>query len=230
MARIRTIKPEFFTSADIVELTPLARLFYIALWCESDREGRLNWNLKTLKMRYLPGDDCDIGALAGELEASKLIKIYTIDDKQYAEIPSFHQHQVINNRESDSIIPVFFDVSVTRESGVKAEGKEGREGKGKERKGKERPSDDGDDSFAVFWSRFPKKVGKKPAQSAWKRLSKEKRTTALGDCEARYTGIEKQYIPNPATYLNQERWNDEIVRPGLSIGKSSQDLIDEVGF
>ena len=43
MARIRTIKPEFFTSEDIVALSPLARLLFIALWCEADREGRLVW-------------------------------------------------------------------------------------------------------------------------------------------------------------------------------------------
>ena len=57
MARIRTIKPEFFTSEDIVGMTPLARLFYVALWCESDREGRLEWKPNTFKLRYLPGVD-----------------------------------------------------------------------------------------------------------------------------------------------------------------------------
>ena len=43
MARIRTIKPEFFTSDDICALSPLARLLYVGLWCEADREGRLVW-------------------------------------------------------------------------------------------------------------------------------------------------------------------------------------------
>jgi len=141
MARIRTIKPEFFTSADIVDLTPLARLFYVSLWCEADREGRLNWNVKTLKMRYLPGDDCDIEGLANELIAANLIYIYVVNGREYAEIPSFAHHQVINNRESDSIIPEnpnSFDASTTRESGVQAEGKEGR--KGKEGKGRESAS------------------------------------------------------------------------------------------
>ena len=41
MARIRTIKPEFFTSDDICALSPRARLLYVGLWCEADREGRL---------------------------------------------------------------------------------------------------------------------------------------------------------------------------------------------
>jgi len=52
VARIRTIKPEFFTSEDIVSLAPLTRLLYIALWCEADKEGRLAWKPLTFKLRY----------------------------------------------------------------------------------------------------------------------------------------------------------------------------------
>jgi len=133
MARIRTIKPEFFTSEDIVSMSPLARLFYIALWCEADREGRLEWKPRTLKLRYLPGDDCDISELADELIGSGLIELYEVDGKVYAEIPSFKKHQIINNRESESQIPSRVEhASGTRQARVKAEGKEGREGKGRE--------------------------------------------------------------------------------------------------
>ncbi len=135
MARIRTIKPEFFTSEDIVSLTPLARLFYVALWCEADREGRLSWKTRTLKMRYLPGDDCSVDDLANELIDSGMVIVYEVDGEKYAEIPGFVRHQVINNRESESVIPARVDdASGTRQARVKAEGKEGREGKGKERK------------------------------------------------------------------------------------------------
>jgi len=130
MARIRCIKPEFFTSSDIIELTPLSRLFYVSLWCESDREGRLNWSPKTLKFRYFPADECDITAMADELIDAGLIVIYSANGKEYAEIPSFSHHQVINNREASSIIPARVKVAcVTRESGDQVEGKEGRKGK-----------------------------------------------------------------------------------------------------
>jgi hypothetical protein len=132
MARIRTIKPEFFTSEDIVGLTPLARLFYVSLWCEADREGRLSWRSGTLKMRYLPGDDCDVDTVATELIDAGLIVLYEHDGKTYAEIPTFKSHQVINNREAESTIPARVHDASAR---VKAEGrKEGREGKGKEGK------------------------------------------------------------------------------------------------
>lgn len=138
MARIRTIKPEFFTSEDIVSLSPLARLFYVSLWCEADREGRMDWKLGTLKMRYFPGDSCDMQCLANELIDGGLVIVYEVDGKQYAEIPSFKSHQIINNRESDSTRPPRVKHASTR---VKAEGKEGREGKGKEGDGAEPQSD-----------------------------------------------------------------------------------------
>ena len=56
-------------------------------------------------MRYFPGDNCDMQALANELIDGGLIVVYEVDGKQYAEIPSFKTHQIINNRESDSTRP-----------------------------------------------------------------------------------------------------------------------------
>ena len=105
MAYIRTIKATFFTSDDIVSLSPLARLLYIALWTEADREGRMEWRPGNFKLRFLPGDNCDIYGLCEELRESGLVVTYVIDGKTYAEIPTFRRHQVINNRERESILP-----------------------------------------------------------------------------------------------------------------------------
>lgn len=102
MARIRTIKPEFFTSEDICSLSPLARLLYVALWCEADKEGRLTWKPKTFKLRYFPADACQIEELAGELVDSGLAVLYG-DGLAY--IPGFTTHQHVNPRESVSILP-----------------------------------------------------------------------------------------------------------------------------
>lgn len=130
MARIRTIKPEFFTSSDILALTPLSRLFYVSLWCEADREGLLKWDTETLKFRYFPKDKVDIEAMAGELVEQGLIRILIGDDsKEYAEIPSFKNHQVINNRESESIL-----VSRVKGASPRVTGEGRKEGKGREGK------------------------------------------------------------------------------------------------
>jgi hypothetical protein len=138
MARIRTIKPEFFTSEDITELDPLSRLLYIALWCEADKEGRFAWKPKTFKMRYLPADDCDVNAICDALVTRGLVILY---GDGLAVIPSFRDHQHINPREKDSIFDAptvedltrarrVDDASVTRREEGRKEGKEGREGKG----------------------------------------------------------------------------------------------------
>lgn len=134
VGRIRTIKPEFFTSEDIVSLSPMARLLYIATWCEADKEGRLEWKLGTFKLRYFPGDNCDMEALANELTRSGLVVLY---GEKYAVIPKFRDHQHINPRESESKLPDP-DAKSTREPRVSTrqtrngDAQGGREGKGKE--------------------------------------------------------------------------------------------------
>lgn len=102
MARIRTVKPEFFTSEDIVLLSPYARLLYIGLWCEADREGRMIWKPRTFKLRYLPADNVNPDELCAELVGSGLVHLYG-DGLAY--IPGFSKHQHVNPRESASVLP-----------------------------------------------------------------------------------------------------------------------------
>jgi hypothetical protein len=64
-------------------------------------------------------------------------------------------------------------------------------------------------SFDAFWSLYSKKVDKKKAQAAWKKLSMLKQKLAIVDIETRYQGVNKQYTPNPTNYISGERWNDE---------------------
>ena len=125
MARIRTIKPEFFTSDDICALSPLARLLYVGLWCEADREGRLVWTPGVMKRRYLPDDACDIEVLGAELTGRGLIRLY---GEGLACIPSFARHQHVNIREAQSKLP-------PPPGEIQAQLPLGREGEGKEREG-----------------------------------------------------------------------------------------------
>jgi hypothetical protein len=135
MAYIRTIKASFFTSDDIVSLSPLARLLYIALWTEADREGRLTWRPGNFKLRFLPGDTCDIRELCAELVDSGLVATYTVDGKTYAEIPTFTRHQSINAKERKSVLPArVANATGTREDAT-ATGGDAWRGFPQERKG-----------------------------------------------------------------------------------------------
>ena len=72
----RSISRDFFSNADIADLSPLARLLYVATWLEADREGRLAWSPRTLKLRYLANDACDINELAMELVRAGFVVHY----------------------------------------------------------------------------------------------------------------------------------------------------------
>jgi hypothetical protein len=148
VARIRTIKPEFFTSEDVVALSAFARLFYIALWCEADKEGRLVWRPKTFKMRYFPADTVDIDALCGELTSSGLVVLYG-DGNAY--IPTFTVHQHINPRETASKLPdpATRAARVTTRQTRDSDAQGGREGKGKEGDSSEPDGSEPLSSFSV---------------------------------------------------------------------------------
>ena len=73
MAHKETISLGFFSDAVIVALSPLARLLYLGIRLEADEYGRLKWKPNTFKLRYLPGDACDIHALCRELTNAGLV-------------------------------------------------------------------------------------------------------------------------------------------------------------
>jgi deoxyribodipyrimidine photolyase len=66
------------------------------------------------------------------------------------------------------------------------------------------------DSFTEFWNKYPKKVGKDKALSAWKKKSPKLNDVLFAlTWQIESQQWQKGYIPNPATYLNEGRWQDE---------------------
>ena len=70
--------------------------------------------------------------------------------------------------------------------------------------------------FAAFWEAYPKKVGKGEARKAWKKVKPDAALherilhaiDAAKGCD-QWCREGGRYIPNPATWLNQGRWDDE---------------------
>lgn len=70
--------------------------------------------------------------------------------------------------------------------------------------------------FEEFWKSYPKKVGKGAAEKSWMRIKPtkelfEKIMTALAKAKNtdQWQRENGRFIPNPATWLNQKRWEDE---------------------
>lgn len=72
------------------------------------------------------------------------------------------------------------------------------------------------DGFTAFWFAYPRKTGKGNARKVWKKLKpskalQQKILTALEQQKKsqQWTKDNGKFIPLPATWLNQERWDDE---------------------
>lgn len=105
MPRARNVKPGFFKNELLAECDPLARILFEGLWCEADREGRLEDRPRRLKAEYLPYDSCDVDALLAQLAVRGFIVRYVIDGRAFIAVPMFTKHQNPHVREPASTIP-----------------------------------------------------------------------------------------------------------------------------
>lgn len=87
------------------------------------------------------------------------------------------------------------------------------------------------EKFEHFWKEYPRKMAKKVAEKIWLRMKVDDELfatimTALDNQKKsnQWTQNKGQYIPHPTTWLNQERWNDEVELPS-NIGNSKYDNI-----
>ena len=70
-------------------------------------------------------------------------------------------------------------------------------------------------SFIEFYNLYPRKMGRKDAEKSWNRLTPAQQAECLGAMPnyLKYWKIKetaKDFIPYPASFLNAERWTDEI--------------------
>lgn len=85
-------------------------------------------------------------------------------------------------------------------------------------KAREKPPDLQEQRFDEFWKFYPKKQGKGAAAKAWRKIKPDKALfeqimAAVRDNIDRNQQWRRdngQYIPNPSTWLNQQRWLDEL--------------------
>ena len=243
MARMRYIKPEYWTDRKIVGLSLAARLLYIGTWnfalCD---KGHLEDDAFRLKMQIFPADNVDVDAALDELiSAGCITRLEDPDGSTYLLIVHLKDHQKVDPRwstrcaackESDSLtetLPASPKLSETLQSSpvlsqtLRNSPQEGRGGDGiggeKDSTTATSPATPSSASeFDAFWAIYPKKVGGKV--DAKKAFVKAVRLAGLDAVMAgvkRYAADpnigERQFIPNPATWLNQGRWEDDPCAP-----------------
>lgn len=108
MARIRSIKPEFFTSLTVAELDIHTRLTFIGLWTHVDDEGRCVDDPRLIKAALWPLDDrvsADVERDLKRLSESSLILRYKVGERSYICVRGWEEHQRINRPTKSKIPP-----------------------------------------------------------------------------------------------------------------------------
>lgn len=104
---------------------------------------------------------------------------------------------------------------------------------------------EGGEGFESFWAAYPLKRERLASQRAWKRLTKAEQLAVMNDLPRRIAtwslpgqpqngserGTFKPFAPNPPTYLNGKRWQDEftvVVKPAAVNGGLAARPVSEV--
>lgn len=166
MARIRTIKPEFWTNEKVLGCSPIARLLFIGMWNFSDDTGRMQFSPKTLKAQIFPGDDIgldDIARMIDELSSNGLLQIYFIEDKGYLSVLGWNHQKIDKPQKSKYPEPPGYSPNDRR---MVAPDLKGMEGNGREPNGQ-------DGASAPIVNLFPKSDSPPSEEKSYYDRSKE---------------------------------------------------------
>lgn len=118
MARIRTIKPEFWTDEKIVRLPFEARLLFIGIWNFADDDGFIRDEPDRIRLQIFPADaSVDVDGMLDLLFSAELLEKVSLKDGEYAfRVTGFKRHQSISHASQSRIAPeVTGKVTVSRE-------------------------------------------------------------------------------------------------------------------
>ena len=220
----RYLRPGIRDSEVIDALSPLAETLFYRLLVTVDDFGRADARASMVKAACFPIKDSVTAAkcadLLRELDKNGLVHIYEHDGKPYMQMRKWenapraskskfpepvggggHLHTTVCN--PHTVLPVTVTGTDNREPITETDNRE----PGAEQRAS---------TFAEFWAAYPKKVGKGDAERAWKKVSGPAAVLALITEALRWQRVSDQwlkdggqYVPNPATYINQRRWEDE---------------------
>ncbi len=134
MARIRTVKPDFFRHEGLQDLEAAhpklkPMLVFAGLWGHCDKEGRFEWRPRQLKLDILPFLDFDMNETLYALEQGGFIIRYEVQGKHYGIVPTFGDHQRISGKEAqeEAKHPPLPKVKTKKQVGSDGEANEQRE-------------------------------------------------------------------------------------------------------
>ena len=216
----RVIREAILTSSRVDVLSDKAEVFYRRLLSKVDDHGLFDARPAILRASLYPlrldrVKEADCVAWLEECRAANLVVVYEVDGKQY--VKALDTNWQVRS-EPKYPTPDGEGVKIVQ-----------REEQGEEPAARARTKgeDSAPEGFDAFWSAYPKKVAKPAAQRAFKALALKngdlERVLAAVRAQAEsedWTKESGRFIPHPATWLNQRRFEDQapqvprVYKPG----------------
>jgi hypothetical protein len=220
VARIRTVKPDFWTDAAVGECSVSARLLLIASLNFADDYGGLDRSSKQLKAQAFPYDNIDCEPLVLELLRNGLFVEYEVDGRKYLHIKGFRKHQKVENPAKPRI-PLYESTPTPTQTITEASPNPPRvvavsslEGKGREGKTKSAPAVPA--WFSEFRLAYPPRAGSQrwrdAERAANSRLAEGHVARELIDGAIRYATycralgkLKTEFVLQAATFLGPNK-------------------------
>ena len=224
----RILWEDICSSADIDMLSPFEETVFYRLLVVVDDYGRIDARPNFLKSKLFVTKngitEKSIRDALLKLALVGLVRFYEVDGKSFLYLPKWSSHQRLRVTkpkypapviENEVLPQVAADCGELRQlaadcglNPIQSESEYESEYESNP------PTPQGE--FDEFWRAYPKKKAKAAALKAWNRIKPNKElfekilcAVELAKQSAQWKRDNGQYIPHPATWLNQGRWDDE---------------------
>lgn len=231
MAKIRMIKTEVRTSEKVASWPLEVRYFWILLWGYVDDHGKGKDNALLIKADCFPLDENITSETVDKwlcvLADSGVIVRYEVAGVKYLAVKNWHEHQKPQHPGKD-LFPNFdapnatvlesdevcVQPSCNLHASCTPELSRDELGRDEMFNAVEQVNSYSDD-FETWWKSYPRRQGKGSAYASWQKALDKATASVLIDSAIKYATSpslpELKYVPLPATWLNQERWNDDLI-------------------
>lgn len=225
----RIIKESICTSDSVDQLSWFEEVLFYRLIVNCDDFGRFDGRTAVIKNRLFPLKDNltikSVETAINKLASAGLVALYVFEGKPYLYLPTWNEHQTIRAKRSKYPEPenickqMISDASKCSRNPIQSnpnpiQSETESESESNTRKALE-------SAFDAFWAVYPKKTGKEAARKAFKKIPKSAHSLLVPAVEAQKKSRQwmeenGRFIPNPATWLNQGRWEDEVQTSGVN--------------
>lgn len=234
MAEKRMFAKTIIDSDDFIDMPVTSRLLYYDLSMRADDDGFVNSPKKIMRFIGASQDDLKVLAMKGFIipfeSGIVVIKHWRIHNyirkDMYHETKYKAEKSMLEVDENNEyVLPVTGSLQVRNEvvtnpsTQIRLDKNKNRLDLDKNREDKNRVDknivQEDDERFEEFWKEYPRKTKKKDARKSWNKLNPsdelfQKMMTAIKDWKKTEQWQNDRYVPHPSTWLNEERWNDEV--------------------